>query len=44
MTLASEVGAEGVIMHSGSHGGKGFEGVLPQVVNARKLVLDASPE
>ena len=44
MKLAFEVGAEGVIVHPGSHGGKGFEAVLPQVVDALKLVLDASPE
>ena len=31
-------------MHPGSHGGKGFEAVLPQVVDALKIVLDASAE
>ena len=44
MSLASEIGAEGVIVHTGSHGGKGFEAVLPQVVDALKIVLDASAE
>ena len=34
MSLAAEIGAEGVIVHTGSHGGKGFEAVLPQVVDA----------
>ena len=44
MSLAAEIGAEGVIVHTGSHGGKGFEAVLPQVVDALKIVLDASAE
>ena len=44
MSLAAEIGAEGVIVHPGSHGGKGFEAVLPQVVDALKIVLDASAE
>ena len=34
MSLAAEIGAEGVIVHTGRHGGKGFEAVLPQVVDA----------
>ena len=33
-SLAAEIDAEGVIVHPGSHGGKGFEAVLPQVVDA----------
>ena len=44
MSLAAEIGAEGVIVHPGSHGGKGFEAVLPQVVDALNIVLDASAE
>lgn len=43
MNLAAEVGAVGVIVHPGSHGGRGFESVLPQVVDALKHVLDSSP-
>ena len=31
-------------MHPGSHGGKGFEAMLPQGVDALKTVLDASAE
>ena len=43
-SLAAEIGAEGVIVHPGSHGGKGFEAMLPQGVDALKIVLDASAE
>ena len=44
MTLASSIGATGVIVHPGSHGGAGYESVLPQTVEAIKAVLDASPD
>jgi len=44
MNLAADIGAVGVIVHPGSHGGKGFEEVLPQVVETIKIVLDASPD
>ena len=44
MDLASKIGATGVIFHPGSHGGRGYESVLPQTVDAIKSVLDASPE
>lgn len=44
MTLASSIGATGVIVHPGSHGGAGYESVLPQTVEAIKTVLDASPD
>ena len=43
-SLAAEIDAEGVIVHPGSHGGKGFEAMLPQGVDALKTVLDASAE
>jgi deoxyribonuclease-4 len=43
-SLAAEIGTEGVIVHPGSHGGKGFEAMLPQGVDALKIVLDASAE
>ena len=43
MNLAAEIGADGVIVHPGSHGGRGFEAVLPQAAEAIKTVLDASP-
>ena len=44
MGLAADIGAAGVIFHPGSHGGRGYEAVLPQTVDAIKTVLDASPD
>ena len=44
MDLAADIGAAGVIFHPGSHGGRGYEAVLPQTVDAIKSVLDASPD
>ncbi len=44
LELAADIGATGVIFHPGSHGGRGFEAVLPQTVDAIKEVLDRSPE
>lgn len=44
MTLAASIGGAGVIFHPGSHGGRGFEAVLPQTVEAIMTVLDASPD
>jgi len=44
MNLAADIGAAGVIFHPGSHGGRGYEAVLPQTVDAIKTVLDASPD
>ena len=44
MNLAADIGADGVIVHPGSHGGRGFEAVLPQVAEAIKTVLDTAPE
>ena len=44
MKLAESIGAAGVIFHPGSHGGKGYEAVLPQTVEAINRVLDDSPE
>ncbi len=44
MNLAADIGAAGVIVHPGSHGGKGFKEVLPQVVETIKIVLDASSD
>ena len=44
MSLAASIGAEGVIFHPGSHGGRGFEAVLSQTVEAIKSVLDDSPD
>ena len=44
LDLAVRIGAEGVIFHPGSHGGAGFEAVLPQVAEAIRRVLDAAPD
>ncbi len=44
MECAAQIGAEGVIFHSGSHMGQGFEAVLPQTVAALLEVLAAAPE
>ena len=44
MQLAASIRSAGVIFHPGSHGGRGFEAVLPQTVDAVKMVLDASPD
>ena len=44
MNLAADIGAAGVIFHPGSHGGRGYEAVLPQTVDAIKTVLDASTD
>lgn len=40
MHMASKLGLEGVIFHTGSHKGAGFQEVLPQVVKALKEVLE----
>ena len=42
MNLAADIGAASVIFHPGSHGGRGYDAVLPQTVDAIKTVLDAS--
>ncbi|MBI4337763.1 MAG: deoxyribonuclease IV [Chloroflexi bacterium] len=39
MNTAALIGARGVIFHAGSHKGRGFEGVLDQVVKAIREVL-----
>ena len=44
MGLASDIGATGVIVHPGSHGGAGYEAIFPQVVSSIQRVLDNSPE
>ena len=44
MRLASDIGAAGVIFHPGSHGGAGYEAILPQTVSSIRRVLDQSPE
>ena len=41
---AAAIGCKGTIFHVGSHGGVGFETVLPQVVKSMAQVLETSPE
>ena len=43
MQAAGGLGAAGVIFHSGSHRGAGFEGVFDQAVRTMESVLSASP-
>ncbi len=44
MQAAGEIGAAGVIFHTGSHRGAGYDGVFDQAVRAMAQVLEASPE
>jgi deoxyribonuclease-4 len=44
MQAAEQLGAVGVIFHSGSHRGVGFDGVFDQAIRAMDQVLKASPE
>ena len=44
MQVAGEIGAAGVIFHTGSHRGAGFDGVFDQAVRAMDQVLKASPD
>ena len=44
MTLASEIGAGGVIFHPGSHKGVGYDAIFEQAVAGIRQVLDQSPE
>ena len=43
LALAGKLGADGLIFHPGSHGGVGFEGVLPQVADSIRRALDKTP-
>ena len=42
MSMARELEVRGVIFHLGSHKGFGFEGILSQVVESLKVVLETS--
>ena len=44
LRLGSQIGAQGVIVHVGSHMGAGFETQLPQVVDGIRRTLDDSPD
>lgn len=43
MNLAGELGAEGVIFHTGSSLGATFDSVKSQVINALKMILSQTP-
>ena len=43
LRLAARLGADGLIFHPGSHGGAGFEAVLPQVAESIRRALDGAP-
>jgi deoxyribonuclease-4 len=43
MHIAAQLGAAGVIFHTGSHKGAGYDHVFPQIVEAVRKVLDLSP-
>lgn len=43
MNLAGELGAEGVIFHTGSSLGTTFDSVKSQVINALKMILSQTP-
>lgn len=40
----AHIGGAGVVVHLGSHQGRGFEAMKQQVVDAIKTILDATPE
>ncbi|MGE0228592.1 MAG: deoxyribonuclease IV [Dehalococcoidia bacterium] len=43
LTVAESAGAEGVVLHTGSHRGKGIDAVLPRVAAALERILEAAP-
>ena len=44
MNAAAQLGARGVIFHSGSHKGVGFDAVFDQAINALTQVLDSTDD
>lgn len=44
LNLATKLEIKGLIFHLGSHKGRGFDTVLPQIVKALKRVLDSTKE
>ena len=44
MNAAAQIGARGVIFHSGSHKGVGFDAVFDQAINALVEVLDSTDD
>ena len=43
LTAAHQIGAKGVVFHSGSHKGVGFEQIFSQATKAIKTVLESTP-
>ncbi len=43
LTVADALGANGVIRHTGSHQGRGFEAMLSQVAESLTRIIDESP-
>ena len=44
LSLANKIGAEGVVLHTGSHKGKGFNKVQRKVISSIKSVLKNAPK
>ena len=43
MNVADALGVDGVILHTGSHQGRGFETMLGQITDALNSIIDQSP-
>ena len=43
MTVGAAIGAEGIVLHTGSHKGLGLAAVLDRVVDSLARILDAAP-
>jgi deoxyribonuclease-4 len=44
LQTAGRIGARGAVVHTGSHMGRGFESVFPQIIGALHDVLNDTPE
>ncbi len=44
LTVASRAGADGVVLHTGSHRGKGIDAVLSRVAAALERIFEAAPD
>jgi len=43
LQIAERIGANGVVLHTGSHRGRGLDAVLPQVAATIRRILDEAP-
>ena len=43
LRVADAIGADGVVLHTGSHRGRGFDAVVEQVIRALEHILEAAP-